>query len=146
MKKLGILTVAVIIASLSLAIPLIGCQGEISFTTASLSEATMCLSVDDEERPVDATDVFSTDTLEIYTSAKLSNAPPDTEIKVEWIYIEGEVEVSDYLIDTFVDTTEGSGYPWVAIVSSDGGWPRGKYKAVWYIDGKEKVSLTFTVR
>lgn len=146
MKKFAILTVTITIASLLLVLPLTGCGGEVSFTTASLSEATMCQSVDENMQPVDATNVFTTDTPEIFCSVKLSNAPPDTEIKAEWIYIEGELEdVSNYQIDEWSTTTDGTRYISVAVTRPYDGWPRGDYKVVLYIDGKEELSVPFTV-
>jgi len=80
MKKFATLII-VTITSLLLATPLVGCEGEVSFTSASLSEATMCQSVDKDMRPVHAISVFNTGTPEIFCSVKLSSAPPDTEIK-----------------------------------------------------------------
>ena len=62
----------------------------ISITTASLSEATMCKSVDNTKAPVIKSDVFSTSDAVIYCSVKLSNAPSDTKINAQWIYVQGE--------------------------------------------------------
>ena len=147
MNKISILVVAIVTASLLLAIPLAGCEGEVSVTTASLSEATMCQGVDKDMRPLDTTDVFDTDTPEIFCSVKLSNAPPDTEFKAEWIYVEGELEdMSNYLIDEWSTTTDGTRYISASITRPDNGWPRGDYKAVLYIDGKEELSVPFTVK
>jgi len=69
----------------------VGCSGEVSFTTAKLSEATMCLGVDGENKPLNATDTFGVNTPEIFCSVKLSNAPEDTEVGSEWIYVKGEL-------------------------------------------------------
>ena len=144
MKKFAALVI-VIITSLLLAIPLVGCEGEVSFTTASLSEATMCQSVDKDMRPVNATSVFNADTPEIFCSVKLSNAPPDTEIKAEWIYIEGEAEgLENYMIDEWSVITEGTHYFSTSMTRPYDGWPMGEYKVVLYIDGKEKLSVPFT--
>ena len=146
MKKLAILAV-IIMASLLLAIPLIGCEGEVSFTTASLSEATMCQSVDEDMRPVDATDVFTPDTPEIFCSFKLSNAPPDTEIKSEWIYVEGELEgVTDHLITDWSMTADGTHYIYASITRPDEGWPKGDYRLILYVDGKEELSVPYTIK
>ena len=145
MRKFVIFSVAVL-ASFLLSIPLAGCEGEVSFTTASLSEATMCQNVDEELQPVDANDVFTTDAEEIFCSVKLSSAPPDTEIKAEWMYIEGELEdVSNYLIDDWSSTAEGTRYVYASLSSPYEGWPRGDYEVVLYIDGKEEVRVPFTV-
>lgn len=148
MKKKGIsiLIVAIITASLLLAMPLAGCKGEVSFTTASLSEATMCQSVDKDMRPVNAINVFNADTPKIFCSFKLSNAPPDTEIKAEWIYIEGEVEgLNNFLIDDWSAITKGTHYISTSMTRPDDGWPRGEYKVALYIDGKEQLSVPFTI-
>ena len=149
MKKWAILTVAVVTTSLLLAIPLIGCQGEVGFTatTASLSEATMAKGIDETtNKPIDKTQVFTPDAPEFFCSAKLSNAPSDTEIKAEWIYIEGEAEgVTDYIIDEFSVITEGTRYVGFSLERPDPGWPRGEYKVVLYVDGKESLSVPFAV-
>ena len=146
MRNKVILNVTLILASLLLAIPLIGCEGEVSFTTASLSEATMCTSVDEDMRPLDATDVFTVDTPEIICSVKLSHAPPDTEVTAEWIYVEGEWEgVTDYLLGEYEFTADGTGYLSFYLTPPVEGWPRGYYKVVLYVDGKEELSVPFTV-
>jgi hypothetical protein len=139
-----ILPFTVILVSLLVAMPLIGCEVGCSVTTASLSEATMCTNVDEDGRPIDATDVFAVDTPEIFCSVKLSHAPPDTEVKAEWIYVEGEADVTDYFIDDYTLTADGTLYLSFSLVSSDL-WPRGDYKVVLYVDGKEKLSVPFTV-
>lgn len=106
----------------------------------------MCRSVDEDMQPVDAISVFNINTPEIFGSFKLSNAPSDTEIKAEWIYIRGEAEdLSNYLIDEWSTTTDGTQYISVSMTRPYDGWPRGEYKVVLYIDGKEKLSVPFTV-
>jgi len=145
MKKLNAVFMGVA-ALFLLVIPLAACEGEVSFTTASLSEATMCLGVDDDKLPLDATDVFSTDTPEIFCSVKLSSAPPDTDFRAEWIYIGGELEdVTDYLIADWGATVEETLYISVSLESPDAEWPRGDYKLVLYINDKEELSVPFTV-
>ena len=54
------------------------------------------------------------------------------------------MEESNYLLDDWSGTTEGTGYIWSALTSF-GVWPRGDYKVVWYVDGKEKLSVPFRV-
>ncbi len=140
---LGLLSVLL----LTLSVPLAGCSGEVSFTTASLSEATMCLDVDADSRPVDPTSQFAPDTPEIFCSVKLSNAPPNTEVLSEWVYVRGEVEeLTDHVIDTFAVTTDGTRYLQFSMTMPDAGWPLGEYALVLYVDGKEEVSVPFTVR
>jgi hypothetical protein len=125
---------------------LAGCSGEVSFTTAKLSEATMCLGTDAETKPVNPTDEFGVTTTEIFCSVRLSNAPDDTEVLSEWVYLKGELEgVTNYVIDSFAITTEGTRYLEFSMTSPDDGWPKGEYKVVLYIDGKEEVAVPFMV-
>ena len=136
------LLLAATLGSLSLA----GCSGEVSFTTAKLSEATMCLGTDAETKPVNPTDEFGVTAPEIFCSVKLSNAPEDTEVLSEWVYLKGELEgVTNYVIDSFAVTTEGTRYMEFSMISPDDGWPTGEYKLVLYIDGKEEVAVPFMV-
>jgi len=147
MKKRAVLIVSVVIVSLLLAIPLIGCKSEVSFTTASLSEATMSQSVDEDMRPIAATDIFAVDPPEIFCSVKISNAPSDTEVKAEWVYVKGELEdMENYLIADYSLTADGTRYLSFSVTEPDAGWPRGDYKVVLYVEGKEELSVPFTVQ
>ena len=107
----------------------------------------MCESVDENDQPVGATNVFITDTPVIYCSFKVSNAPPDTNVKAEWIYIGGEEDITPGLIDEASTIIDESGYYFAALPLPSGYvWPTGSYKVVLYIDGKEAVSVPFTVQ
>jgi hypothetical protein len=142
MKKSPLFIASIIVASLLLAISLTACDAGVS-----LSEATMCRSVDNDMRPIDATDVFTTDTPEIFCSVKLSYAPPDTEVKAEWIYVQGELEgVENHLIDDYSLTAEGTRYLSFSLTKPEAGWPKGEYKVILYVDGEEKLSVPFTVQ
>jgi len=139
--------IILVMALLLAAVSLIGCGGEVSFTTASLSEATMTTGVDADFRPLNVTNTFATDTPVIYCSVKLSNAPDDTEIKADWIYITGgAVGLTDYLIDSVILTAGGTQYLSESLTSPDEGWPSGDYKIVMYINGKEELTVPFSVQ
>lgn len=142
MKSKVFLTIVLVLVSLMLMMPLVGC--EVSCTTASLSEATMCTGVDADSEPLDSVNVFSVDTPEIFCSVKLSNAPSDTLVKAEWIYVEGEAGLTDYFLDDYELTADGTRYLSFSLTYT-GEWPRGDYKVVLYVDGKEKSSVPFTV-
>ena len=76
-NKLTIVAIAALFLMTFLFIPQVGCSGEISVTTASLSEATMCKSVDSKtQKPVEKADVFAPATPMIYCSVKLTRAKP----------------------------------------------------------------------
>lgn len=146
MRRRYMKTLLVVVTFLLAGLPMAGCSGEVSFTTASLSEATMCLGVDSEARPVSPTDEFGVNTPEIYCSVKLSNAPDETEVLSEWVYVKGEAEgITDYTIDSVAITTDGTRYLYFSIPRPDAGWPVGEYLLNLYVDGKEEVSVSFTV-
>ena len=127
-------------------VPAAGCSGEVSFTTASLSDATMALGVDEDARPVNPTNEFEVDTPEIFCSVELSNAPHDTEVTAEWIYVEGEVaDVTNHVIDSYTLVTDGNRHLTFSIERPDNGWPVGDYRLVLYVDGTEETSVDFTV-
>ena len=147
-KRFLAITIALSTLVVVLAFPLASCTGEVGFTTASLSKATMCKSVDSESRePVEPTNVFTPETTEIFCSVSLSNAPSDTKVSSEWIYVKGEFEdVSDYLIDEISITTDGTRYVSFSEPKPENGWPTGDYKVLLYLDGNEKTSVTFKVQ
>ena len=127
-------------------LPFAGCSGEVSFTTASLSEVTTALGTDADARPINPTNTFQVDTPEIFCSVKLSHAPSDTEVAAEWVYVEGELEGYDnHTIDTYSLVTDGDRYLYFSMEQPDDGWPVGTYKIVFYVDGKEETTAEFTV-
>jgi hypothetical protein len=143
MKNRVFLSVVLVLLALLMVVPLGGCEFSCSVTTASLSEATMCTATDDEARPLDSTDVFSVDTPEIVCSVKLSHAPADTAIKAEWYYVDEEAG-EDYYLTEYEMTADGTTYLSFSLSSSEE-WPTGSYKVVLYVDGKEKLSVPFSI-
>lgn len=120
---------------------------KILFSTAKLSEATMTTGVDADMRPLNTTDVFTSDMSEIHCSVKLSNAPDDTEVKAEWIYLHGEREdLDNYLIDSTIVITEDTRYLHFFLTSSENGWPIGEYEVLLYVNGKQVMSVPFSVK
>ncbi len=145
MKRTSALIGGSVVAASIAAVTLIGCEAQ--FTTASLSEATMCENVNERMQPIAPTNVFTTDTPEIFCSVKLSNAPSDTEVKAEWIYVKGELEgVEDHLLADYSVIAEGTRYLSFSFASPDAGWPRGEYEVIFHVDGKEALNVPFTVQ
>ena len=50
------------------------------------------MSVDENHRPVEPTSVFPTHAEGFFCTFKVTDAPPNTVITAEWIYVGGEVE------------------------------------------------------
>jgi hypothetical protein len=147
-KGVPILVIVALVLVAMLVVPLAGCKGEVSVTTASLSEATMCSSIDSQtKRPAEKADVFSTNTPEIYCSVKLSNAPPNTEVKAVWIYVQGEAkDLKDYTITEYPMTADGTRYLSFSVTQPTAGWPRGDYMIKLFVDGKERLTVPFSVQ
>ena len=123
----------------------IGCEA--SFSTAKLGDAAMCTEVDEKTmEPIKKTELFTSDTPEIFCSVKLLSAHPDTSIRSEWIYVKGEAEnLSDYKIDEFTITTEGTKYISFSLTRPDTGFPKGEYMLKLYLDDEIKKSVPFKV-
>ena len=128
-----------------LVLPNLAC--EFSFSTARLSEAVMCASVDEvTKEPLEKTDVFSPNTSKVFCSVKLSNAPPDTSVKSEWIYVKGELkDLSDYIIDEFTLTASGTTYMSFSLTKPVIGFPKGDYLLKLYLGEKEKITVPFKI-
>jgi len=142
------LIIAVTISVIMLLSPSLGCKFSASYSSAQVSEGTMCTSVDAQtKKPLSQTSIFTTTTPEIFCSVKLSNAPKDTAVKAAWICEKAEgADLNNYVIDTWSKSTEGTGYIFSALSRPNNGWPAGKYKVVWSINGKERLTVPFTVQ
>jgi hypothetical protein len=144
MKRIYMATIAILLViSVMLSF---GAECSSSFTTASISEATMALGVDSYAKPINPTNQFYTDTPTIYCSAKYSNAPADTEINSIWVYQQGELGLTNCEIGSYAMTVEGTGYLYFYMDRPNNGWPLGEYKLVLYLDGEQAASLPFTIQ
>ncbi len=109
---------------------------------AYLSEATMCRSVDSEtKQPVDKADVFSPDTPIIYCSVKLSEAPPNTEVRAVWVYTNKIT-----ILNTDVRMESGTRYLAFSLQSPESGWTVGDYAVSLVLNGQEKFTVPFKVQ
>ena len=136
-----------------LVIPSVACQGDgIGFIPstgkASLGNATMCKSLDLETgEPIESSDTFTPETLWIFCSVKLSNAPTDTAVSAEWLYLpQGADGETSLLIADWDTTTEGTRYIPLSVVRPESGWPTGDYKLVLYLNDKEALNVPFKVQ
>jgi len=154
MNKRYWLVVQIFIALILMAVLLTGCgkKGVVS-TSGLLTEITVAAAVDEEGRPLHPTTVFATDADAFYCSFKVNKAPPDTEIKGEWIYVSGPVEEQiggkNYVMEEQSYTIEGTRYDWVCYLRPNipnYEWPVGDCKVVLYVNGKEDASMPFTVK
>jgi hypothetical protein len=147
-KKLFILTAGLLVLLAMLVTSLAGCTVSVNVSTASLSEATTCKSVDQQtKRPVEKTDIFSADITEIFCSVKVSNAPPETQITAVWVYIQGEAkDLKNYKIAEYTLQGSGTRYLSFSITRPDKGWPIGDYEVKLFVAEKEKLTVPFKVQ
>jgi len=123
-----------------------GC--EVSVSTAALSDAVICSSVDPQTaKPVEKSDVFSPEASEIFCSVKLSHAPEDTQVTIEWYYVKGEVEeLTNHKVSDYSLKTDGTKYVYFSISKPDNGFPKGDYTCNLFLNGKEKIIVPFKVQ
>jgi hypothetical protein len=135
-----------------------GCvQPEPSVATGVVSEVTTSKGLDENDRPVNPTNVFPADIQDICLSFKISGFPVDTEIQVQWIYLGGDPEAEaltgkDYVAETQTATVAKVGTGYTATVYSRPGiagyeaWPKGDYKVVINAGGQEKATTSFKIQ
>ncbi len=143
MKRKALLVMVLALAVGLLSMPITACRASVK-----LSEMTMATGIDQSTfKPIDKTSTFSSDTAEIFLSARFVNAPTNTEITSNWIYVSGEVaDLQNYTIDTTSLTVSGTDYLYFSMPKPETGWPKGNYKVVLSLNGKEQGSVSFKVQ
>ncbi|MFC2166630.1 hypothetical protein ACFLQZ_01540 [Acidobacteriota bacterium] len=113
-----------------------------------LSDATMCMSVDPQSaKPDEIADIFPPDVPEIFCSVKISNAPKNTAVISEWIFVKGEEEgLENYKISEHTLKATGSTYLSISLERSDRTFPRGNYLLKLSVNGKEQLRVPFKVQ
>ncbi len=71
-----------------------------SFTTAKVTEAILTDTIDADGMPGDPVDAFPCDATAVYASAKLLNAPDNTQVRVLWTYLTDGSIVDEVTIDS----------------------------------------------
>lgn len=133
--------VAILVLLTLVAIPLTGCV-KVVYSTASLSEATICKSVNlTTMAPIERADVFPPDFDIIYCSVKLSNAPSNTQVKVQWFDNNNQ-----QLLEKTI-TADGTRYIASSITrATDAPFTTGNYAVKFFLNGKEQVTVPFTLQ
>lgn len=145
MKKLTMALSILVIAVLG--IMAVGCEGEAdTYSPPGIGFITMAKGVDAEKKPVNPTTTFTTDIPEVFCSARMNNAPSAVKVTGKWIYVSGELkDTTNYEIDSASLETK-TGYFSMSLTRPTNGWPKGSYKLIFVIDGKEVGSAPFTIQ
>lgn len=110
-------------------------------STANVKEVYPCKSIDEDGKPVDETDVFSTSDTIMYVSALTANIPDETIVRIVWKYNDGNEE---YLIDELELALDESRYIETHLDATDG-FPVGIYTAEFYINDKGESDKVATI-
>ncbi len=114
--------------------------GEINFTTARLTDATMASEIDPATSlPVVITDEFLQDDTVIYVTAYAKNVPTDTKVSVIWTYVPSGETFEDEPIYLKGDAQ------FVFSVEMPSGFIPGEYSVDILIDDKIEKTLSFSV-
>jgi hypothetical protein len=109
-------------------------------TAPDVDDLELGRAVDANKKVTDGTDDFTPkDT--IYLSMKTDGAAAASEVKVRWTYQDGQLVKEDKR------TIPAGGDAWTEFhISKPGGFPKGDYKVIAYVNGVEKGSKTFEVK
>ena len=123
-------------------------QGEATRSSAVLSDATICTSIDiTTGKPLDRMEIVPNNEPTLFCSVKVSNADFGTKVTARWIYIKGELEgFQDKTLGeraTKVEAREYIAFP----ISRAGskGFPIGEYCVKLFVEDKEQLSVPFKV-
>ena len=115
---------------------------------ATLSEITTAAVVDAQGQAMGvAREDFTADTPRIYLSARVNNAPVDTQITAGWLFFKdgNNIEVNRPLYDDSI-TVKGTRYFSFGRPAPSGSWEPGQYIIQIRVNGKEYANARFKVK
>lgn len=117
-------------------------------SSPNISEATLALDVDSENRPINPTTVFPPNAEHIYCSVLTKALPSSMHARFDWYYLYGPdlPNTNDLFATGETTLDEEAGRTWFRLNRPEGGFPRGEYAFILYLDGQEEVYLEFTVQ
>jgi len=124
------------VVALALVVFATGCSFSVS--TANIQDAIMTNSIDAEGKPGEEVVSFTADAAMLYTSAKLMNAPDNTQIRIVWTYVTGNEAMGEITVDSgdISDRYVYSNYEPTALL------PAGDYQVEYFIDEREEPDAT----
>lgn len=125
-----------ILAAVTLAVFTVGCS--FNFSTAKIEDAIMTDSIDAEGKPGEEVVSYPADALTLYVSAKLRNAPDNTQIRIVWTYVSGDQLIDEVVLDSG-DISDRYIY---SDLSPTATLPEGNYQVEFFIDEREEPDAT----
>lgn len=111
-----------------------------SFTTAKVEEAMMTDTIDENGAPGSEVTSYEADAAMLYASAKLMNAPDNTQVRIVWTYIDANQVVAEVTIDSG-DIASRYIYSNLEPTSE---LPVGQYKVEFFVEDKKDPDATAT--
>ncbi len=112
-----------------------------------IGDAIVFAFKDSEQKEVNPSHRFSSDTPEIFFKAKIYNAPQDTRVDIQWIIVSSdEAGVDNYLAATDENTVAGTVEIAARLATSKGKLVKGDYAAKLVLNGEEKLAVPFKVQ
>ncbi len=130
-KRMYLIAVAALLAVFT-----VGCS--FSASTAKIEDAIMTTSIDAEGKPGDEVVSFPADAAVLYTSAKLMNAPDNTQIRIEWTYVTGNQLIDSIVLDS---GNIASRYIYSNLEPTQA-LPEGDYQVQYFVDSREEADAT----
>ncbi|HUS81604.1 MAG TPA: hypothetical protein VM283_10075, partial [Armatimonadota bacterium] len=117
-----------------------GAQGMPLAADSSVKQAFLCLRVDDNGVPVGVSDVFGYGIAKVTLCLQIQNAPPDTEIVLQWL-LGGQLRSEQTL------KAQGTGVSLMHLGAGDQPQlPEGAYQVKILENGRHVGTATFSIR
>jgi len=88
------------IVAIAMALALLATACSFSVSTANIQDAIMTNSIDAEGKPGATVTSYTPDAAGLYVSAKLRNAPDNTQIKFVWTYVTDNTLIDEVTVDS----------------------------------------------
>ena len=112
-----------------------------------VSEANVYTFKDAEQKEINLTSRFTADTPEIFFRAKIYNAPPGTQMDVQWMIVRSdEAGVDDYQVAEDKNIIDGTLAIAARLAAGKDKLVKGDYAVKLLLNGEEKVVLPFKVQ
>jgi len=115
----------------------------------TLTETAFATTIDEYNRPLNNKSYFPPETPKIYCCVKISNAPADTELRADWIYVKGEDPTAENTVmESTVVSVDGTRYVAFSYAFSkpEIKWIKGEYNVVLYINDVPMIKGPFVIR
>ncbi|MCX5993742.1 MAG: hypothetical protein NT177_05930 [Chloroflexi bacterium] len=112
-----------------------------------VGEASVYAFKDAEQKEVNLTSRFTADTPEIFFRAKIYNAPPGTQMSVQWIIVKSdEAAVDNYQVAEDKNVIDGTLVIAAKMAAGKEKLYKGDYAVKLLLNGEEKVTIPFKVQ